>query len=467
MTLSNKTRWPACVALTLGGLIGCGGSDGGVDQLAGEDVGSASEALIAGATIKPTLQTSGNYTLSAAGNIDWVDWGQKSETWLDRKANVPQLIRNFQKIGNGTVGWFGGGGPLAFSWTGGTPTASMTSTRSYVSMCGLNNGFSVSVPASTQTRRLRLYVSAANATASVRARVQGTTTEDTTFTKTSGFVYGYEDVYFASTSTNQDLVVDLAVKTAFAGGNSCVGLLAAELSNVTSSATVTLEHVPFTSFNNVAYVQGNTVRLRANVSSSVGVKAVEFKNGSTVVATDTSAPYEFDVVNLPAGPNRFTAEVTDGLNASKVSAPLDIYGWYAMTNGSGIIPDDNTWFIKDLEPYSTSGKTIKEAMVYLNVKHPYISDLQIEIQSASGRNVRIVDRVGGSGDDFLYTFLRDSATTPLASGTPPFNGMFQPQNPLSTFIGDAWNWGWTIRFRDAGPADQGEAYTSYFLARLD
>src|SRR4030095_8995681 len=67
-----------------------------------------------------------------------------------------------------------------------------------------------------------------------------------------------------------------------------------------------------------------------------------------------------------------------------------------------------------------------------NLLHTFDSDLTFYLQHFN-RGVKIINRVGGSGDNFINTVLDDQAVTPIASGTAPFTGSFIPSNSLSAF----------------------------------
>jgi uncharacterized protein (TIGR03437 family) len=77
--------------------------------------------------------------------------------------------------------------------------------------------------------------------------------------------------------------------------------------------------------NNATYIAGNTVNLSANASDSDGsVAKVEFFRDSTLIGSDTSAPYTFAWVNVPKGHYSLTAKATDNLGATKVSSVVSI-----------------------------------------------------------------------------------------------------------------------------------------------
>jgi hypothetical protein len=54
------------------------------------------------------------------------------------------------------------------------------------------------------------------------------------------------------------------------------------------------------------------------------VTKVEFRDGSTLLATDTSAPYSFIWRNIPQGSHVLTARATDNAGAVTTSSSIGI-----------------------------------------------------------------------------------------------------------------------------------------------
>jgi Secretion system C-terminal sorting domain/CARDB len=90
------------------------------------------------------------------------------------------------------------------------------------------------------------------------------------------------------------------------------------------------------------------------------------------------------------------------------------------------------------------------------VVHTWDADLDFTLIHG-GTSVIIINRVGSSGDNFIGTNLNDSATIPIASGSPPFTGTYIPSNPLTVFNGLANNPNgyWTLRIHDNAAGDTG------------
>jgi hypothetical protein len=77
--------------------------------------------------------------------------------------------------------------------------------------------------------------------------------------------------------------------------------------------------------NGAAYIAPATIVLTANASDSDGAIAkVEFYQGTTLLATVTTAPYTYTWTNVPLGNYTITAKAADGQGATSVSAPVSI-----------------------------------------------------------------------------------------------------------------------------------------------
>jgi hypothetical protein len=119
------------------------------------------------------LAVASTVDLTEEGKIDWAHWGLDQPTDVDRKVGGTNVLGDFGVIGVAT-----GGGPLevlefddnftAYSWSDGIPTTSVDSsgTGIYLGQAGnfdgpgLNTGFTLSVPADTSIRALKVYVGA-------------------------------------------------------------------------------------------------------------------------------------------------------------------------------------------------------------------------------------------------------------------------------------------------------------------
>jgi hypothetical protein len=93
--------------------------------------------------------------LSAEGSRDWVHWGEESTFSLERDKDGNFAILE----GAPTAPRFRHAlSPQRFSWQGGSPVDHSDGTPTGIRTCGKGNGFTLSAPATTAERTLRLYV---------------------------------------------------------------------------------------------------------------------------------------------------------------------------------------------------------------------------------------------------------------------------------------------------------------------
>ncbi len=121
------------------------------------------------------------YNLTNEGTLDWIDWGINTPQDVNRKANVQQQISNFTIIGSCTVQRDSYYSNSNIEWFDGTPQPDLHHHRhgEYI-LTGINNGFSLTVPASTTPRTLHIYVGAKLARGKFTASLDGKTFTDAT-----------------------------------------------------------------------------------------------------------------------------------------------------------------------------------------------------------------------------------------------------------------------------------------------
>ncbi|MCI0449726.1 MAG: T9SS type A sorting domain-containing protein [Chlorobi bacterium] len=88
------------------------------------------------------------------------------------------------------------------------------------------------------------------------------------------------------------------------------------------------------------------------------------------------------------------------------------------------------------------------------VIHSWDGDLTFYLRK-SNVGVKIINQVGGSGDNFIRTVLNDSASVPISSGTAPFTGSFRPSSLLQAFNGANAGGYWNLHITDTADGDTG------------
>ena len=99
--------------------------------------------------------------------------------------------------------------------------------------------------------------------------------------------------------------------------------------------------------------------------------------------------------------------------------------------------------------------SLADLNVKLNISHTYDSDLYIHLKGPDGTDVLLVNRRGGSGDNFTNTVLDDQASKSIASGYAPFTGSFRPDGSLSSFNNKNARGTWTLVVEDRAYYDVG------------
>jgi subtilisin-like proprotein convertase family protein len=131
-----------------------------------------------------------------------------------------------------------------------------------------------------------------------------------------------------------------------------------------------------------------------------------------------------------------------------------------FTGTTGGIPDNNvtvsfTAAVSGLSP-STVNSNFGLESVCLNIVHPYVGDLLIQLQAPDGTLIDLADNVGGSGDNYVNTCFTGAATTAIGSGAAPFTGSFRAQGTLGNLNnGQNGNGSWRLRIRDTQGGDAG------------
>jgi hypothetical protein len=128
--------------------------------------------------------------LTTSGSSDWAHWGLNGAPGYDHKATGGVQIGHYTVIGGGSASAFTSNA-IKYSWTDGTPTASVSNTTTGVSVSGVNRGFSVTVPADIATRKLIIYVGGEKSTGTLRAHLSDGSAPDVVMSASNPF-----SVYF-------------------------------------------------------------------------------------------------------------------------------------------------------------------------------------------------------------------------------------------------------------------------------
>ncbi|HEV2909482.1 MAG TPA: hypothetical protein VGX02_09425, partial [Candidatus Eremiobacteraceae bacterium] len=145
-----------------------------------------------------------NVNLSAEGTSDWVHLGLTAASDVNRKATGGSRI---SESANSTLAQYNAYA-TTFSWSDGAPTASANNTPNGVYVLGSGKGFTITAPADSTIRTLRVYVNVGG-TAALTAHLSDASAADYADTQTNtnnGATWLYT-LRYAASSTAQTLSV--------------------------------------------------------------------------------------------------------------------------------------------------------------------------------------------------------------------------------------------------------------------
>jgi subtilisin-like proprotein convertase family protein len=109
-------------------------------------------------------------------------------------------------------------------------------------------------------------------------------------------------------------------------------------------------------------------------------------------------------------------------------------------------------------PIEVSGLSdnVNKIKVTCDIDHTWIGDLRISLLDPAGLRVVLVNRRGGSSDDFKNVTFDQNASTSIRDAIPPFTGTYRPEGDLNDFNGRSPNGTWRLEVRDMSFQDGGK-----------
>ena len=179
-----------------------------------------------------------SYNLTALGTADWAPWGLAgSGSNFDHDASGGSQISNVTEVGSGNYGGWTYS-PRNVSWTNGTPTASDSGDDGYIwANNAIGAGYSFTVPASTTSRTLYVYLGGASSGGTLDAHLSDGSAAD--YTVTVSGTANYQDlvaITYAAASAGQTLTITYDKTQTIGAASGSVDLMAAWLTRVTPVA---------------------------------------------------------------------------------------------------------------------------------------------------------------------------------------------------------------------------------------
>lgn len=194
----------------------------GGDLAGALDLAMAPDLLVTGILTGSRVDMPGKVDLAAEGTSDWTHYGLNVVTDVDRKSGVAASIA---MTSVGVVRQFSFYAPTMV-WTGGTPTAS-ASTTSGVFTTGAGSSFTLTIPADAKTRTVRLYLTQYQSTCALKAHLSDGSAADFAMSTSIGGtnVYHQYTLNFRASHPGQTLTVSWTMTTD--AGSGTIDLLAA------------------------------------------------------------------------------------------------------------------------------------------------------------------------------------------------------------------------------------------------
>lgn len=196
--------------------------------------------------------------------------------------------------------------------------------------------------------------------------------------------------------------------------------------------------------------------------------------------TCTGTPKTYTIMVNPVGQvNAVTSQVlcngsaTTAVTFATVNGGGTVIPGTPITASSGAItvaiPDNNAAGVAHTIPVTLpASSVVTKVTANFNITHTWDSDLSINLVAPNGQVLNLVNRRGGSGDNFTNTTISPTATTAIASGSAPFTGTFLPDAAIgagsTSFASTAANFAalysvgsgdWKLVLRDHAGGDVG------------
>jgi subtilisin-like proprotein convertase family protein len=129
---------------------------------------------------------------------------------------------------------------------------------------------------------------------------------------------------------------------------------------------------------------------------------------------------------------------------------------FTNTTPVAINPSPPSTVVSNIDVQGLNNEVIEGVKVSLDIDHTWVGDLTISLLNPAGQRVILVNRRGGSSDNFRNVVFDASATTSIRNAVPPFQGSFRPEGNFADFRNRPAEGKWTLEVRDLADQDGGE-----------
>jgi hypothetical protein len=172
-----------------------------------------------------------SYNLTQQGTSDWAHWGRGGNvTNFDHDKSGGSQISNVTRLGSGSFGGYTDGSRRV-SWTNGTPTSTDSGDDGYIwANNAIGAGFSFTVPASTTTHTVYVYLGGYSSGGTLTAHLSDSSAKDYVLNlSSSGHYTDVVAITYKAASANQKLTLSYVKSQTIGAASGSVDLIAAWL----------------------------------------------------------------------------------------------------------------------------------------------------------------------------------------------------------------------------------------------
>jgi subtilisin-like proprotein convertase family protein len=198
---------------------------------------------------------------------------------------------------------------------------------------------------------------------------------------------------------------------------------------------------------NVNYIINGGTPVVETVAATVSAGNTISYSFTTLANLTSVGVYNFTSSTLLVG----DADATNN-TASKVVAN---FACFTETNAVDFPIGPNNGTVTESVISVTNDIIISDVNVTINLNHTWDGDIEIKLVGPDNTEVMLSNLNGGSGDNYTNTIFDSSASTSIASGTPPFTGTFSPDGNLDDYNGLSSVGDWKLVVTDRADGDAG------------
>jgi subtilisin-like proprotein convertase family protein len=232
-----------------------------------------------------------------------------------------------------------------------------------------------------------------------------------------------------------------------------------------TSGKITAFRVTFNVAPDPLTIQRRDVRVTGPVGNAVRIKAVRPVPGTVTVYDFRIRPQRLagtGGVRLYLPPTVSGARGGLAMDQDGDTTPGETEDYFSTAafrfyGGGGAVPDDGATADFPLSVPAGRALTIQDLNVRVNLLHPRVGDLRLELISPQGDVIPVFQNRGGEGDNLRNTGFDDQGTWALEDGRAPFARVFQPDGgSLADLLGDDAAGDWKLRVADGAPGEAGQ-----------